>query len=115
MAGEFSSDRAEVISGQVKRLEELVGVLETAHERLSGADEGQIGAVWTSDPAAAEFRQAFSNNIASGKSILTAAKVEADYMARQLLAAVDDIDETDAAQAQQLRNALNAAIKNLGV
>lgn len=115
MAGEFSSDRAEVIDGQVKRLEELVEVLENAHSKLSGADDARIATVWSDDPASIGFRQAFSANIASGKNILKSAKEEAAYMANQLLAAVDDIDETDAALAQQLRNALNAAIKNLGV
>ncbi|WP_261166940.1 hypothetical protein [Microbacterium sp. Marseille-Q6965] len=112
MSQEIGADR-EQIADQVARLHALAETITHARGRLSGADAQLAATVWASDKLSRDFRVQFTKNMSAGVQLLSEARAEALYIAEQLRAALEDVEETDAAMAQEFLAAVNATINTL--
>jgi multidrug resistance efflux pump len=112
MSQELGADRDQ-IANQVNRLRELAEKITYARTELNGADAQIAAAVWADDPHSELFRSNFARNMSAGVQILDNARGEALYIAEQLRAALEDVEETDAAMAHEFLTAVNATIETL--
>ncbi|GAB2512946.1 hypothetical protein GCM10027064_08440 [Microbacterium petrolearium] len=112
MSQELGADRDQ-IADQVSRLNELAETITFARGELSGADAQLTATVWANDQMSQDFRARFTKNMSAGVQLLSEARAEALYIAEQLRAALEDVEDADAAMAQEFLAAVNATIDTL--